>query len=247
MKLTDFKVLTFDVVGTLINFEAGILAAVRSIGGPQAEGISDDAIFDAYKRADDVYRGEMRAPNRFMYTMSDIYQTFAAELGLVSDKAAGDRFQASVVSWPAFADAVEALARLRKHFRLVAMTNVDRTSFSAYQYTLGHPFHDSLTSEETGVHKPDPLYFAYNQGRQSAAGFQKRDILHVAQSQYHDIGVAAEAGYTTCWIERRHDVPGYGATPVPEKVTQPDFHFHSMKALADAVEAELANPAARFS
>ncbi|AEA68263.1 MULTISPECIES: HAD-IA family hydrolase [Pseudomonas] len=247
MKLTDFKVLTFDVVGTLINFEAGILAAVRSIGGPEAYNVSDDAIFDAYKTADDVYRGDMRAPNRFMYTMSDIYQKFAAELGLISDKAAGDRFQASVVSWPAFADSVDALARLRKHFRLVAMTNVDRTSFSAYQFTLGYPFHDSLTSEETGVHKPDPLYFAYNQGRQSASGFQKRDILHVAQSQYHDIGVAHEAGYTTCWIERRHDIPGYGATPVPEKVTQPDFHFHSMKELADAVEAELSNPAVKYS
>ncbi|WP_338509606.1 hypothetical protein VRB78_11925 [Pseudomonas trivialis] len=57
MKMTDFKVLTFDVVGTLINFEAGILAAVRNIGGAKAHDISDDAIFDAYKRADDVYRG----------------------------------------------------------------------------------------------------------------------------------------------------------------------------------------------
>ena len=55
------------------------------------------------------------------------------------------------------------------------------------------------------------------------------------------------AGYTTCWIERRHDIEGYGATPVPPKVTKPDFHFHSMQQFADAVEAELANPAARFS
>lgn len=240
MKITDFKVMTFDVVGTLINFEAGIIAATRNISGASSSDISDDDIFDAYKRADDIYRGEMRAPNRFMYTMSDIYQAFAKELGLTSDKVSGDRFQASVVTWPAFSDSAEAMTRLRRNFRLIAMTNVDRTSFSAYNHALGYPFHDTLTAEETEVHKPDPLYFAYNLGRQSAFGFQKRDILHVAQSQYHDIGVANQLGYTTCWIERRHDIPGYGATPVPEKVTKPDFHFHSMKALADAVDAELA-------
>lgn len=240
MKLTDYKVLTFDVVGTLIDFETGILTATRRIGGPKASDIADNDIFDAFKRADDIYRGDARAPNRFMYTMADIYRTFAAELGLEADAVSGERFEASVVHWPAFPDSVDALQRLRKTYRLVSMTNVDRTSFSAYQTTLGFPFHDTLTSEETGVHKPDPLYFAYNLGRQSAFGYKQSEILHVAQSQWHDIGVATGLGYSTCWIERRHGMEGFGATPVPEKVTKPIFHFKSMEDLADAVDAELA-------
>ena len=86
--------------------------------------------------------------------------------------------------------------------------------------------------------QPDPQFFAYNRGRQSAFGYKFGDILHVAQSQYHDIGVARELGYTVCWIERRQGLQGFGATPIPERVTTPDFRFATLKALADAVEAE---------
>ena len=75
------------------------------------------------------------------------------------------------------------------------MTNGDRTAFSAYAETLGNPFHDSVTCDDTGCAKPNPAFFAFNLGRQSAFGYRQPDILHVAQSQHHDIGIAAELGY----------------------------------------------------
>lgn len=161
-----------------------------------------------------------------------------AELGLPGGDDAADAFQLSVLRWPAFPDSAAALQRLRRRFRLVAMTNADRTAFSAYSNALGNPFHDSLTFDDTGVAKPDPRYFVFNQGRQSAHGFRQDEILHVAQSQYHDIGVAHGLGYRTCWIERRRGQQGWGATPAPASRTTPDFHFASLGELADAVAAE---------
>jgi putative hydrolase of the HAD superfamily len=95
------------------------------------------------------------------------------------------------------------------------MTNADRTAFSAYSATLGNPFHDSVTCDETGCAKPNPQFFAFNNGRQSASGYKQSEILHVAQSQHHDIGVARELGYTTCWIERRHGQKGLAARRNP--------------------------------
>lgn len=233
MKITDFKVMTFDVVGTLIDFESGILNATRNVGGEKAAKMTDDEIFTPYLAGRDKFYG------RSSSAMKDVYLHMAKELGINGDQASADLFQLAILRHPAFDDSVAALKRLRKNFRLVAMTNADRTTFSAYSETLENPFHDSVTCDETGYAKPNPNFFAYNKGRQSAFGYKPSEILHVAQSQHHDIGVAKELGYTTCWIERRQGHKGFGGTPTPKAVTKPDFHFATLKQLADAVDAEI--------
>jgi putative hydrolase of the HAD superfamily len=237
MRISDFKVMTFDIVGTCIDFEAGVLKAVRALGGPKAAAASDDEIFEPYVRARDKFHG------RTSEAFNNVYLSLAQELDLVRDAATADAFQLAILRLPAFADSGAALARLRKRFRLVAMTNADRTAFSAYSEVLGNPFHDSVTCDDAGCAKPNPQFFAFNKGRQSAHGYKQSEILHVAQSQHHDIGVAVELGYTTCWIERRQGQAGFGGTPKPKTVTKPHFHFATLAQLADAVDAQLGKTA----
>jgi putative hydrolase of the HAD superfamily len=232
MSFEGFKVLTFDIVGTCVDFEKGILDGVRAAGGPAAEKLSDDEIFAPYLRAREKF------PGRASLVMRDVYLLAAKELGLAHDDAAGDTFAWHYSRLPAFADSVDALKRLRRKFRLVAMTNFDRVAYSACAHTLGLPFHDSVTVDEAQYPKPDPRFFCFNLGRQSAFGYKQEEILHVAQSQYHDIGVARELGYKVCWIERRKGLKGFGGTPVPKTVTKPDFHFSTLGELADAVERD---------
>lgn len=233
MQVAQFKALTFDVVGTLIDFETGVLNGVRRIGGEKSSALTDDDIFRPYLKGREIHSG------RSSQVMGDVYLHLARELRLRDDAEAAGSFQRAVLDWPAFPDSSDALRRLRRHFRLIAMTNADRVAYSAYAHRLGLPFDDAVTCDEAGTAKPDPRFFDYNRGRQSAFGIRPEEILHVAQSQYHDIGVARELGYAVCWIERRHGQQGFGGTPVPAKVTTPDLHFPSMAALADAVEAEL--------
>jgi putative hydrolase of the HAD superfamily len=232
MSFNQFKVLTFDVVGTLIDFEKGVLDSVRRLGGSAAKGLSDEDIFEPYKQGRDLH------PGRSSQVMPNVYLHLAKVLGLPTDDNSAQAFQADVLRWPAFPDSAAALKRLRAHFRLVAMTNADRVALSCYAHTLGDPFDDSVTFDDTGVAKPDPQFFAYNRGRQAAHGHKFQDILHVAQSQYHDIGIARELGYSVTWIERRKGQKGFGGTPTPAKVTEPHFHYASLKDLADAVDAE---------
>jgi putative hydrolase of the HAD superfamily len=231
MSLDSFKVLTFDVVGTLIDFERGVLGSVRRLGGKAAQNLTDDQIFEPYKRGRDAF------PGRSSQAMANVYQSLARELDLPADDATAKAFQMDVLRWPAFADSVEALKRLRKHYRLVAMTNADRVALSCYAHTLDDPFDDHVCCDDTGVAKPNPQFFAYNRGRQAAHGYKFNEILHVAQSQYHDIGIARELGYSVCWIERRQGQQGFGGTPEPKVVTRPDFHFSTLKELADATDA----------
>jgi len=228
MSFSNFKVLTFDVVGTLIDFETGVLSAVRKISGKSVAELSDNKIFAAY------LRGRDKHPERSSEVMFHVYRHLARELDLPADDAACDSFQLAVLRWQPFSDSVEALKRLRTKFRLVAMTNADRVALSCYAHALGDPFDDTVCADETGVAKPNPEFFAYNKGRQSALGYKQSDILHVAQSQYHDIGIARKLGYKVCWIERRQGMAGFGATPEVLNLTKPDFHFATLKALADA-------------
>jgi putative hydrolase of the HAD superfamily len=232
MPLTDRKVLTFDVVGTLIDFETGILDYVES----KKPGLAPRAVLEAYAIAEDRQHHETpRLP--FPSMMAPMYREMAATLGLPAGAADVEGFRLSIPRWPAFADSVAALKRLKKHFRLVAMTNSDNWALGHFAQTLGQPFDDLVTAEEVGWNKPDPQVFAFARGRQSVHGFRLADFLHVAQSQYHDIAVAKRLGYHVCWIERRKGKPGAGATPTVAEAAVPDYHFATLAELADAVEA----------
>src|SRR6266571_8036846 len=125
MSYDSFKVLTFDVVGTLIDFEGGVLDAVRKISGRKPAELSDEEIFASYKRGRDAH------PERSSEVMFDVYRDLAKELELPVDDAACDTFQLAVLRWKPFSDSVEALQRLRAKFRLVAMTNADRVALSS--------------------------------------------------------------------------------------------------------------------
>jgi FMN phosphatase YigB (HAD superfamily) len=89
------------------------------------------------------------------------------------------------------------------------------------------------TAEDIGSYKPSPRNFTYMLDKLATLGLGKRDILHTAESLFHDHGPANGFGLASCWIHRRHEQGGFGATMNPGKEPHYDFRFTSMKALAD--------------
>lgn len=236
MALGDFRLLTFDIMGTLIDYEAGILAYLRDVARAAGLTLTDRQLLEALARAEEA---ENRKAPAVPYTrlLEPVYQRLAHEFGLPAGGREAEGLRRSIAAWPAFADSVEALKALKGRFRLVALSNADNWAYAQMASTLGEPFDDAVTAEDVGVNKPDPQMFAYCRGRQSAYGYRLPEFLHVAQSQYHDIGVAKRLGFKVCWIERRRGEEGFGATPVPETVTAPDYHFATLAELAAAVAA----------
>ena len=230
MSLQDFKVLTFDVVGTLIDFERGMLDYLHR-AAPNAT-VDDEGFLAAYREA----RGADDS-TWFPDDLARVWHVLAPRFALPDGAGIADGFRDSVRDWPAFPDSAAALQRLRRRFKLVAMTNAQRWALDHFERTLGNPFDDTVSCDDALCEKPNPLYFAFTRGRLSTRGFKLADNLHVAQSQYHDIGVAQSLGLATCWIERRHGQPGFGGTHAVQNITRPDYHFHTLAGLADAVEA----------
>jgi putative hydrolase of the HAD superfamily len=230
--LASFRYMTFDVVGTLIDFEGGLISALSQIAADQGVSLDGEEALTHYRAA-----RYMPEALRFPDDLARVYTVIAPKLGLDPDPAHGERLRDAVADWQPFADSVEALAELKKTYRLIAMTNAQRWAFEHFNEKLGHPFHAVFTTDDTGTEKPDPAFFEQVFRFVEQEGADKGAILHVAQSQYHDIGISRSLGMTNCWIERRHAQPGYGGTIEPAQFTKPDYHFTSMAGLAAAAEA----------
>jgi putative hydrolase of the HAD superfamily len=227
------RALTFDVVGTLIDFETGILRCVRSLA---PEGPDDEAVLAAFGAAEGVQQ-RLTPEMPFTAMLDPISARLARELDLPGlDGGPGPTpLRRSIGSWPAFDDAVDALAQLRERFVLVAVTNADREALDAMAATLGEPFADGVTVDEVGVNKPDPRMFETALAKLAARGIARDEVLHVAQSQYHDIGAARRLDLGTCWVERRRGRAGSGATPAAADITEPDLHVGSMAEVRSAL------------
>lgn len=241
MRLTDFDVLTFDMIGTLIDFEQGVLDFARPRLLRDKPELSDTEILETYANAQSEVR--TRAPDLlFSARLPKIWEGVAARYGVAVQPTDGAAFVRSARHWPAFSDSAAALAEFKRHFRfLVVVTNGDRASARVMANTLGAPFSEIITEEDMGVAKPDPRAFQYFITHLERFGVKRERILHVAQSQYHDIGAAHAAGLTTAWIYRRHGQSGYGGTQPPPRYTPPDFLAVSLENLVRQYHLDLAD------
>ena len=234
MRLADFKLLSFDCYGTLIDWETGLLAALAPLMARAGVG-AEQALAD-FSRTESAREAETPTM-RYADILIHVHARLARAWGVASSAAENGAFGASIPDWPAFADSAAALAELKKTYRLVILSNVDRASFAGSNRRLGVVFDAVHTAEDIGSYKPDARNFRFLLNRCAEMGVQRHEILHVAQSLYHDHGPANNAGMTSCWIDRRAGRPG-GATKTPDQAPRYAWRFGSLAELATAVQAD---------
>lgn len=237
MKLTDFKILTFDCYGTLIDWEKGLTAAFgpwRKRTGLKA---GDEELLAAFAAVESPVQTE-NPKLRYPDVLAESLKRMSAAMGEPATVDECTAFGAAIGDWPAFPDTPGAMRALKKHYRLVILSNVDRASFANTKPKLGAELDAIYTAEDIGSYKPDPRNFEYLiAGVKKDFGIEKNEILHVAQSLFHDHVPAKKFGLATCWIDRRGAKGGSGATgAIAEKVT-PDWTFPTLQGLADARNA----------
>ncbi len=238
MRLSQFRVLTFDCYGTLIDWESGIYAALQPLLGKDKAAPGRDAVLEMFARHEAAQQAE--TPDMiYSRLLATVHARLAAELGIATDAQESDRFGASVEDWPAFADTAEALKYLKQHYQLVILSNVDRESFMPSNARLGVEFDAIYTAQDIGSYKPDAANFRYMLEKLGQRGIAKGDILHTAQSLFHDHVPAQRLGLASAWIDRRHARVGSGAT-APVEGARYDFRFTSMGEMAAAHAREQA-------
>jgi putative hydrolase of the HAD superfamily len=238
MRLTDFKVLTFDCYGTLIDWESGMIEGLRPLTDRASGKLTRDAILEAHARHESFHQAQTPG-RRYRDILTTVYRRLAEEWGVdVSYEECVD-YGRSVENWPAFEDSAGALAYLKRFYKLVILSNVDQQSFAGSNRRLQVEFDGIYTAEDIGSYKPSSRNFDYMAEMLGRLGYGKGDILHTAESMFHDHKPANAAGLTSAWIYRRHDKQGFGATMNPGDMPKYDFRFNSMADLVKAHQEEL--------
>ncbi len=205
----QIQALSFDCYGTLIDWETGILAALmpflKSKGfEPQAEEVlSLYAEFEplAEKGEFKIYRSVLRA----------VMQSYAEHFGFELRDEEAKLLENSIQNWPAFPDTVEALQKLSQNYRLCIISNIDEDLIRQTLPHLKQDFDAIITAEQVGAYKPSTENL---EAALAQLELKKENLLHCAQSLYHDISPANKLGIPNCWVNRRKGKSGSGATPL---------------------------------
>jgi 2-haloacid dehalogenase len=240
MDLADFKVLSFDCYGTLIDWEAGIAAVLGPWAREAGLDLDDEQLLAAYAGHEAAVERD-RPTARYPEVLATAFHRTGEALGRAVDDTWAARLGDSVPDWPAFPDSAAALASLAAHYRLIIVSNVHRDGFAASNRQLRGRFAAVITAEDAGAYKPAGNHFQALFRTLDDFGVARGQLLHVAQSLFHDHVPARAAGLRSVWINRRHDRPGWGATPEPSEAWTYDLEFPSMAAFAAAADAAFAH------
>ena len=227
MNFSRFELLTFDCYGTLINWEAGIFAALRPILAAHGKLISDSALLELYGELEaEAEAGKFRP---YREVLQSVVRGFGERLGFRPTPAEMRYLPDSLAHWEPFGDTVDSLRKLKNRYRLAIISNVDDDLFAATAAKLGVAFDHIITAQQARAYKPSLAIFRLAKQR---IGVAPENWLHIGQSVYHDVVPAKSLGLSTAWVNRPSPRAGIGA--VKAALGTPDLEISSLKALAES-------------
>ncbi|RMG48610.1 MAG: haloacid dehalogenase type II [Acidobacteria bacterium] len=221
---TTYEVLTFDCYGTLIDWEKGILNALRPVLAAHDCHLADEHILSLYA----TIESEIEAGPYVTYreVLRSVVREFGRRLGFRPTPTERECLVDSLKDWPPFPDTIDALPKLKQAYRLAIISNVDDDLFALSARALPVEFDAIITAEQVRSYKPSLRNFQMAIDR---IGVPPDRILHVAQSLYHDIVPARRLGLATVWVNRHKEKKGWGATPPAS--SRPDLEVPDLRAL----------------
>lgn len=232
----QFTTLTFDCYGTLIDWERGITQELSAWARRHGLEVSDETLLSAFSEFESTCQQELPTV-AYPGILEEVLRRIGTRFDFPVPQDEARAFGESVGRWPPFPDSGEALGMLARDRKLVVISNVDRASFSRSRDQLGVEFDRVITAEDMGFYKPDPRAFKHLvDDLQRTLGVDTDEILHVAQSLYHDIAPASAEGLRTVWVNRRRGRSGWGATPPVGKEIHPDWEVGGLSELVSLVK-----------
>jgi 2-haloacid dehalogenase len=226
LNLDQFRLVTFDCYGTLIDWETGILDIFRPILSAHGAHLSSAEILRLYGEIEaQEESGEYRD---YKEILRSVVQAFAQRLGFTASQAEQQSLPDSLSGWKPFPDTVGALRRLKSKFKLGIISNVDEDLFFATARQLEVDFDFVVTAAQARGYKPSLSMFELAHRKVS---LPVQQWLHAAQSVYHDVVPAQSLGITTVWVNRPSAYPNAGAAK--PATAKPDLEVSSLEALAN--------------
>jgi 2-haloacid dehalogenase len=228
----QFEVISFDCYGTLIDWESGILTALKTILSNHDINIGDQQILELFAQSESLQEaGEYL---KYRELLKKIVQDFGEKLGFEPSEEELNSLAESIQYWEPFPDTVRALNALKKRYKLTIISNIDDDLFAYTANKLEVEFDWIITAEQVKSYKPSLQNFEF---AIQQIGIAPDKLLHVAQSVYHDIVPAKTIGVTAVWVNRRQGKEGFGATAPASG--NPDLEVPDLKTLVSVMGLDL--------
>ncbi|EWG52097.1 haloacid dehalogenase, type II [Fusarium verticillioides 7600] len=253
--LTTFKALSFDCYGTLIDQESGMIRGLQPI-------ISRLPFESDYKKnpvlliqrfhelTQVVEEGEPTL--RYGSIVSRSFKSLANELNVSIPEEEMNHLVSLPGTWLPFPDTIPGLQILKKHYKLIILTNMDNVNASS---TLKHlqpaEFDKVYTAEDIGSYKPAKGNFDYlfdHLRSDLHVDKDRGELLHVARSLTADHVPAKQFGIRSVWISRGGEKKeGTGVGGDYERLKENvafEWRFDSIGKFAEEVERQFAEKTA---
>ena len=236
--ISDYKALTFDCYGTMIDWESGIWDAMQPlILANNRDDITRQIGLEAFALIETEQ--EKQTPDLlYPQLLTRVHLSLSRHFDLKTTSELDTTFGNSVPFWPAFPDSADALRELKKHFKLVILSNVNRDGFTASNRRLGVEFDAIYTAQDVGFYKPNPANFEFMlEHLERDHGITADQILHTAQSMHHDHVPATKFGLARAWIDRQNlkGSDNWGATARVGELPSVDFRFNTLMEMAQTL------------
>jgi 2-haloacid dehalogenase len=206
MDFSRFTTISFDCYGTLIDWESGILPALRKVLKNHGQSLPDATLLELY--GDFEAKAETGPYQSYRNVLQSVVRAFADHLNFQASANEIHSLDESVNAWPPFSDTVSGLRELQRRFKLVVISNIDDDLFAETQLRLGIEFAAVITAEQARSYKPSLNNFKI---ALDSLALSPERLLHAGQSIYHDVVPARSLGISTVWVNRQSARPGIGA------------------------------------
>jgi 2-haloacid dehalogenase len=215
-----FRAITFDCYGTLIDWETGLLSALRPIINAHGADLSDRQILAIYSELEPQAQQPYR---RYRDVLAEVVRAFGRRLGFAVSDIEAESLANSLKNWLPFPDTNAALKRLKAKYKLAIISNTDDDLFAATSRHLEVQFDEVVTAEQAKAYKPslEPFRLALKK-----LALPSEQVLHAGQSVHHDVLPAKSLGMSAVLVVRR----GFGATKVTKG--EPDLRVPDLRTLA---------------
>jgi 2-haloacid dehalogenase len=229
LNLAQFRLLSFDCYGTLIDWETGIFSALRPVLAVHGKSIADSELLRLYSELEsEAESGDFRP---YFEVLQSVVRGLGKRLGFNPTESQVRSLPESLPNWLPFPDTVAALRQLKQHYQLAIISNVDGDLFASTARHLEVPFDFVITAQDARAYKPSLSIFKL---AKQHTGVDPARWLHVGQSIYHDVIPARSFGIATVWVNRPSPRPGSGAAKAAS--AQPDLEIPDLKTLAKLTE-----------
>jgi 2-haloacid dehalogenase/putative hydrolase of the HAD superfamily len=215
--MEPFDIVTFDCYGTLIDWEAGIIDAFQSEAAKDGIVLQGDQIIERYSAEEPAVEFSSYLPYREV--LGATAQRVAARIGWELPPERAGFLAASLPEWQPFSDTNPALERLARRFRLGILSNIDDDLLAATRKHFTVAFDLIVTAQQVRSYKPGLAHF-----KEALMRTGDRQVLHAAQSYFHDVIPASTLGIPVVWVNRKGSgIPPGGPIPTHEVRTLTDL------------------------